>query len=388
VTREALLVLGPHRGGTSSVAGLLVRLGADAPRTLMAADADNPAGYWESAVLCEFHERLLHAVGTRWDAFTRLAPDRLRSAMSDGLGEECRRVLRAEFGDSPRFVLKDPRMCRLVPFWLHILEVEGIVPAAVLVLRSPGDVARSLAARNEFEPDLSLLIWLRHVLDAESDTRAIRRTFVRYHDVLESWPSVAERLGQDLPSPSSAKAAADGGDIDRFVNRSLCHHRGNPYAEDVAPMLADWTRRAWDALGWLHEGDPSQAGEALSALDSIRAELDRSTAVLGDVRDRVHRSLQGEVDGLRSHATALESARQELQHRIEALEREADLLRQNISALQQNTAALQQNTAALQEKTVALQRELSAALGDAETLRKSASWRVTAPLRAVYRMFR
>jgi hypothetical protein len=319
----------------------------------MAADANNPAGYWESAALCEFHERLLHAFGTRWDGFTRLAPDRLRSAMSDGLGEECRRVFRTEFGDSPRFVLKDPRICRFVPLWLRILEVEGIVPAAVLVLRSPGEVARSLAARNELEPEVSLLIWLRHVLDAESDTRATRRTFVRYHDVLESWPSVAERLAQDLQSSWPAKAAADDADIDRFVNRSLCHHGGNPYAGDVAPMLADWTRRAWDALGWLHERDPRRVSEAFAALDAIRAELDRNTSVLGDVRDRVHGSLQREVDWLRSHATALEAVHKELQNRIEALEREAD-----------------------------------AARADAEALRKSASWRVTAPLRAVYRIFR
>ena len=374
MTREALLVLGPHRGGTSAVAGLLVRLGAAAPRTLMAADAENPAGYWESAALCEFHERLLHAFGTRWDAFTRLATDRLRSAMSDGLGEECRRVFRTEFGDSPRFVLKDPRICRFVPFWLHILEVEGILPAAVLVLRSPGDVARSLAARNEFEPEVSLLIWLRHVLDAESDTRATRRTFVRYHDVLESWPSVAERLAQDLQSSWPARAAADAADIDRFVNRSLCHHRGNPYAEDVAPMLVDWTRRAWDALGWLHERDPRRAREAFAALDAVRAELDRNTSVLGDVRDRVHDSLKGEVDRLRSHAIALEAVRKELQNRIEVLEREADLFRQNVGALQQND--------------VALQHEVSAARADAEALRKSASWRVTAPLRAVHRIFR
>ena len=360
MTREALLVLGPHRGGTSAVAGLLVRLGAAAPRTLMAADAENPAGYWESAALCEFHDRLLHAFGTRWDAFTRLATDRLQSAMLDGLGEEGRRVFRTEFGDSPRLVLKDPRICRFVPFWLRILEVEGILPAAVLVLRSPGDVARSLAARNEFEPEVSLLIWLRHVLDAESDTRATRRAFVRYHDVLESWPSVAERVAQDLQSSWPARAAADAADIDRFVNRSLCHHGGNAYAEDVPPILADWTRRAWDALGWLHERDPRRAREAFAALDAVRAELDRNTAVLGDVCDRVHDSLKGEVDRQRSHATAL-------QNRIEALEREADLLRQNVGALQQNTVALQHEVFAL---------------------RKSASWRVTAPLRAVYRIFR
>jgi hypothetical protein len=336
----------------------------------MPADADNPVGYWESAVLCEFHERLLRAAGTRWDTFTRLAPDRLQSATSDGLGEECRRILRTEFGESPRFVLKDPRMCRLVPFWVRILDVEGIAPAAVLVLRSPGEVARSLAARNQFEPEVSLLIWLRHVLDAESDTRAIRRAFVRYHDVLESWPSVAERLAQDLQSSWPARSAADDADIDRFLNSSLCHHRGSSYADGVAPTLADWTRRAWDALGWLHERDPKRISEALAALDTIRAELDRNTSVLGDIRDRVHGRLQGEVDRLRSHATALEAVRTELQHRIETIERE----RQNVEALQQNA--------------VALQHELAAARTDAEGLRKSASWRVTAPLRAVYRIFR
>jgi hypothetical protein len=333
----------------------------------MAADGDNPAGYWESAVLCEFHERLLHAAGTRWDSFTTVPSVRLRAATADGLGEEGRRVLQAEFGNSPRFVLKDPRMCRLVPFWLPILEVEGIAPAAVLVLRSPGEVARSLGARNELEPEVSLLIWLRHVLDAESDTRAIRRTFVRYHDVLESWPSVADRLAQDLQSSWPSRAAADGADIDRFVNRSLCHHSGNAYADGVAPMLAEWTQRAWDALGWLHERDPRRVSRAFAALDTIRAELDRNTSVLGDIRDRVHGNLQGEVDRLRNHATALEAARQELQHRIDALEREADLFRPNV---------------------VALQQELSAARGDAAALRKSASWRVTAPLRAVYRIFR
>jgi hypothetical protein len=258
-------------------------------------------------------------------------------------------------------------MCRIVPFWLRILEVEGITPAAVLVLRSPAEVARSLAGRNQFEPEVSLLIWLRHVLDAESDTRAIRRAFVQYHGVLESWPSVAERLAQDLQSSWPATAAADAAEINRFVNPGLCHHRGNADAGDVAPVLADWTRRAWDALEWLHERDPGRVSEALAALDAIRAELDQNTSVLGDVRDRVYDSLRGEVDQLRDHATELEAARKELQDRLKALEREADLSRPTV---------------------VQLQHELSAARAEAEALRTSASWRVTAPLRAVYRIFR
>jgi hypothetical protein len=374
VNREALLVLGMHRGGTSAAAGLLVRLGAQGPKTLMPANPDNPAGYWESAVFCELHERLLRAAGSRWDAFTRLEPDRLQSAMRDGLTDECRGAIRTEFGDARRFVVKDPRMCRLVPFWRQMLKMEHIAAAAILVLRSPADVARSLAARNGFEPDLSLLIWLRHVLDAEHDTRAVRRTFVRYQELLENWTSVAERISQDLQSPWPTRSVVDDAEIDRFVSHRLCHHHGDPDIAGVAPALSDWTRRAWTALGWLHDRDPSRTAQAFGTLDAIRAEFDRNTLVLGDVRDRIHQSLRTQIDRvereldrvereqrtLREHTAGLEAVRDGLQHRIEALEREAGVLRQ----------------------------ELSAAQAHADALRKSASWRVTAPLRAVYRIFR
>lgn len=366
VNREALLVLGMHRGGTSAAAGLLVRLGAQGPKTLMPANPDNPAGYWESAVFCELHERLLRAAGSRWDAFTRLEPDRLQSAMRDGLTDECRGAIRTEFGDARRFVVKDPRMCRLVPFWRQMLEMEHIAAAAILVLRSPADVARSLAARNGFEPDLSLLIWLRHVLDAEHDTRAVRRTFVRYQELLENWTSVAERISQDLQSPWPTRSVVDDAEIDRFVSHRLCHHHGDPDIAGVAPVLSDWTRRAWTALGWLHDRDPSRTAQAFGALDAIRAEFDRNT-LLGDVQDRIHESLRTQIDrvereqrALREHTAGLEAERDGLQHRIEALEREAGVLRQALSAAQ----------------------------GHADALRKSASWRVTAPLRAVYRIFR
>ena len=360
MNREALLVLGMHRGGTSAVAGLLVRLGAQAPKTLMPADADNPVGYYESAVFYELHERLLRAAGSRWDAFTRLEPERLRLAMPADLKNECRGALHAEFGDAPRFVLKDPRMCRFVPFWLQTLEAERIAPAAILVLRSPADVARSLAARNGFQPDLSLLIWLRHVLDAERDTRAVRRTLVRYADVLENWAEVAERISQDLESPWPARSSVNDAEIDRFVSPRLCHHEGDAGMTGVAPVLAGWTRATWAALGWLHDRDGSRTAQAFAALDATREEFDRHTSVLGDVRDRVHESVRTENDRLRGHTAELQGRITELERRITERDRDAGVL----------------------------QQELCAAQRAAEDLRKSVSWRVTAPLRAVYRIFR
>ena len=48
-TRTAVLVLGMHRSGTSSLAGALIRLGGAAPLNLMPPHETNPTGFWESS---------------------------------------------------------------------------------------------------------------------------------------------------------------------------------------------------------------------------------------------------------------------------------------------------------------------------------------------------
>lgn len=64
--KTALVVLGMHRSGTSSVAGALALLGAAPPRTLMEPGEDNPRGFWESLVLMEVNDSLLAAGASNW----------------------------------------------------------------------------------------------------------------------------------------------------------------------------------------------------------------------------------------------------------------------------------------------------------------------------------
>ena len=79
------------------------------------------------------------------------------------------------------------------------------------------------------------------------------------------------------------------------------------YVAGVTPLLSDWTRKAWDALAWLHEGNPSRVSQGLAALDTIRAGARSAYVGTRDVRDRAYQSLLREVDGLRGHAVALEA---------------------------------------------------------------------------------
>lgn len=82
--KVALVVLGMHRSGTSSVAGALAMLGAAAPRTLMAPGEDNPRGFWESQVLMGVNDRLLAAGGSNWRDWRRFPPE----ALADGAWRE------------------------------------------------------------------------------------------------------------------------------------------------------------------------------------------------------------------------------------------------------------------------------------------------------------
>ena len=62
----AVLVLGMHRSGTSSVAGALVHLGGHAPLHMMPPQPDNERGFWESPVIMALNDDVLAAGDSGW----------------------------------------------------------------------------------------------------------------------------------------------------------------------------------------------------------------------------------------------------------------------------------------------------------------------------------
>jgi hypothetical protein len=86
---EALLVLGMHRGGTSSIAGAMVRLGGAAPLNLLPPADDNPKGFWESSVLMSLNDQILEAGGNHWEDWRQFDPAyrRGRRVRAEGPGK-------------------------------------------------------------------------------------------------------------------------------------------------------------------------------------------------------------------------------------------------------------------------------------------------------------
>ncbi|BBK30343.1 hypothetical protein STHU_09770 [Allostella humosa] len=274
-SRTALLVLGMHRSGTSILTRLIGSLGAALPHDAAPAGPDNVEGYWEPLGLVALNDRLLAVADSAW-----LDPRPLDlSRVPDATGREIARLvggaLRASFADAPLFVLKDPRICRMMPFYRPVLAAKGAAAKVVLALREPPDVAASLLERNQLSPDFAGLLWARHLVDAERDSRDLPRIVVAYGELLEDWHGPAGRLARLL---GRAPAAGDppAGDL---VRPALRHHRAGSYAIFSPPVGRLLAELQAAALG-LDDVGPAAAA---ATFDDLAAELAAMTARLADL---------------------------------------------------------------------------------------------------------
>src|SRR5262245_11007788 len=191
--KTALVVAGMHRSGTSAITRVLSLLGCDLPKTLMGGAASNEAGHWESQTLADFNDALLESAGSSWHDWLLFNPGWYRSPKAEEFKERAGALLAQEFGASRLFVLKDPRICRILPFWLDVFDAAGVKPAIIMPMRNPLEVATSLERRDGFDPGLGHLLWLRHVLEAEAASRGTARFYCDYDALMTRWPLLLSR---------------------------------------------------------------------------------------------------------------------------------------------------------------------------------------------------
>ncbi|NBB63514.1 sulfotransferase family protein [Pseudomonas sp. ODNR1LW] len=272
--KSAVVVLGMHRSGTSSVAGVMSLLGAASPKTLMPAAEDNPRGFWESQVLMEFHDELLRAGDSNWRDW-RPFPLPAVLAANPGLVDQARIRLGDEFGDQHMIVLKDPRICRFFPLWQKVLEDAGYRIVVISPLRHPLEVAASLMARNAMGFEEACRLWLRHVLDAERATRAVAdRLFIDWSSFLGDWRTDMRRLQIRTGLPLDFESEETSRKIDAFLSTEL--RRQRPIDAELPSLVAT----AWRILAG--EAGRENLAALDDGLDELRWSFDQASLLFAD----------------------------------------------------------------------------------------------------------
>ena len=223
-TRQVVVVLGMHRSGTSVVTKSLELLGVSLGTRLFGARSDNPKGFWEDRDVVEIDDSLLACVGASWntliaDPLRYLSEDTRSGVMATAVDLLCSRV--SEFG---LWGFKDPRCCRLIPFWRKAFDSAECGPLFVLVVRNPLSVAASLLVRDQMTRSDSLALWVQHVLPLLRDTNGHPRVVIDYDLFLQEPFTHLNRIAKalDLPTPKQGDPAVREY-LDRFMSRNLRH---------------------------------------------------------------------------------------------------------------------------------------------------------------------
>jgi hypothetical protein len=215
-TRLAIIVLGMHRSGTSMLTHLLSASGFSLPKVLINATGSNRKGHFESFNIVSYNERImLEAFGMTWLSPTcgfTTATSKLKdlTAVLTKYKEGAVSLIRSEFQDQDRIVLKDPRISVLYDFWSDVLRECGYQPIPIIIVRHPLEVSTSLARRNKLSSSLSHAMWLYHSLAAERATRAGPRAFVLHADLMADWRKQLARLEAELAVPILARVGGVG----------------------------------------------------------------------------------------------------------------------------------------------------------------------------------
>jgi hypothetical protein len=241
--RAAYLVLGMHRSGTSAMTQLLSLAGAQLPANVMPGDEHNAQGYFEPWRIAIFNDERLRAAGSAWDDVFAYPCPAVPDTEAGAWRDRAVALFDEEFAGRRHPLMKDPRVTVLLPFWRQVFAAAGVSARCVIPVRHPLAVAGSLAGRDGFAPEKSVLLWSAYMLAAEAYSRDLPRAFVDYDALLGDWRAEVARIerGHGARLPRLGKAAER--NIDAALTPELRH---NQAAGEIAAL--GWTGRIAGAV--------------------------------------------------------------------------------------------------------------------------------------------
>ncbi len=295
-----IFVCGMHRSGTSVIARLLNMLGAyiGPEGSGLAANAENPKGFWERADIVALNDRILAEADARWfDPYPWLT----RAALTPS--GATKRAIRDRLldldGHRPWFI-KDPRLCLTLGTWLPHCER----PVVVICSRDAGAVASSLAKHGvsiafRLRRDEADALWETYSRSLLQAVVGLDCIYLSYEDVLASPIKAIENLYAKLVSAGVVGLRLpDPREVDAFVDPQLQHHATPAAVSDAHRAIVDALR------GRAHVADiPPLHGGTLKVLAGLHQRLRRMDAVGGSgMQDR------DKIEVLEDHIRQLHAA--------------------------------------------------------------------------------
>lgn len=275
--QRAIVVLGPGRCGTSTLARGLIALGIAFGDRLKPAARKNPRGFFEDIDLLRVNYEVHARLGLRRNgsSVAGIPPATWDHADLDPLAEDATRILARRFGRDAIWGCKIGGMMRVLPFWEGVFAAADLDVAYVLAIRHPASVARSRAKLDPYRaiPEKSDLEYAAQILPYAKLMQRRSWVAVDYDRVISDPVQEMCRLVARLDLPVSGHLAAE---IDTYASGfvSPAYRRSEPVGP-THPL----TLRLYQVL-LAHARDEPEPGSLLDALADMAMEFDALDPVL------------------------------------------------------------------------------------------------------------
>ncbi|CAO3459643.1 sulfotransferase family protein [Azospirillum largimobile] len=290
---DGFVVLGMHRSGTSALAGWFGARGICHGDRFIEADTNNPDGYWEHEELVAINEHLLSATGTDWRTIDAVSAEHVQK-VGGALSDRAQAFLLALGRDRRLWFMKDPRLCRTLPFWLPLLDALSARIHYLHIVRDPWSVARSLTRRDGLPTAHSHLLWALSNLEAELHTRNRPRLWLDFDAMVAGGDTaVLSAISDHLPEDDRAGLA--GGLHQDTISPDRVHAAG-PRGDDDQEELFD-VGRVYGLLAALRDDDGRPT--LLEEIDAARNQIVHQVRTYRTLLlDRERDDLREQVDTL------------------------------------------------------------------------------------------
>jgi len=250
--RDGVIVLGMHRSGTSAVTSALDAMGLHVglPEELMATSWENPHGFFERRDLRRICDALLWGAGGEWWRVSGFSVEAIPASVRADT-EAAIRTLGQHLDAHRPWAIKEPRLCLLLP----VFEAVADRAAVVHPVRSPLEVARSLARRNGIPLCAGIALWEVYNRAAAAHARGWPRVMVDYARLVAAPADECRRIARELEAHGLEGLDPDAGPaaIHAELHRERAHSDGD--------FLGEPQRDLWRTL---LEGDPDRVAPAPS----------------------------------------------------------------------------------------------------------------------------
>jgi hypothetical protein len=278
--KNIYLILGFLRSGTSVIARSLQALNIDLGNKMVDYDDNclwNPTGFFEDKeIIYDIHAKLYAALHQPKRSIRLIDKKTLENPALNPIKISAIELLSHRFQSTDHFGFKDPSIAKILPFWHAIFDTLKIKDHYVIAVRHPLSSAQSYSNLTGSDIELSLLLWLMHLVPALEDSLGRRTLVVSYELMMQNPHAELNRIKNQLQLTTQEDPHAIAVFANEFLNKNLHHHKHevSHLKTHPAALVVPLCNKLYDLLMRLARDEIALQDEAFtSTWENIKEEL-------------------------------------------------------------------------------------------------------------------